>query len=62
MTPREIALLTIAKLEHDGQQLDPAEQRAIEREVIAGIRLREGYRKMMNSPAYQWKKPARPRR
>ncbi|EIT8884616.1 hypothetical protein ACKGF3_001437 [Salmonella enterica] len=35
MTPREIELLTIAKLEHDGHQLTPADQREIERTVNA---------------------------
>ena len=52
MTPREIALLTIAKLEHGGHQLTQADQREIERSVNA---------EMMRAPAYQWKKPA-PRR
>lgn len=61
MTPREIELLTIAKLEHEGHQLTPADRRIIEREVMDSIRWRDDYRKMMNAPAYQWKKPARAR-
>jgi hypothetical protein len=31
MTPREIAALTAAKLEHEGHQLTPAEVREMER-------------------------------
>ncbi|HDY9258253.1 TPA: hypothetical protein RRJ33_000043 [Klebsiella pneumoniae] len=61
MTPRETALLTAAILEHEGHQLTPAEQRAIERDVISTMARQERYRTMMRSPAYQWKKPA-PRR
>ncbi|HAN6645745.1 hypothetical protein [Citrobacter portucalensis] len=61
MTPREIALLTAAKLEHEGHQLTPADQREIERSVNADIARRDKFREMMRSPAYQWRKPA-PRR
>ncbi|HFI2905643.1 TPA: hypothetical protein ACGP0X_003626 [Escherichia coli] len=61
MTPREIALLTIAKLEHGGHQLTHADQREIERSVNADIARRDRFREMMRAPAYQWKKPA-PRR
>ena len=61
MTPREIALLTIAKLEHGGHQLTQADQREIERSVNADIARRDRFREMMRAPAYQWKKPA-PRR
>lgn len=61
MTPRETALLTAAILEHEGHQLTPVEQRAIEYDVISTIAKQERYRAMMRSPAYQWKKPA-PRR
>lgn len=62
MTPREIALLTAAKLEHEGHEVSQAEQREIEREVMSSIRLQERHRAMMNAPAYQWKKPNVPRR
>lgn len=61
MTPREIELLTIAKLEHDGHQLTPADQREIERTVNADIVRRNRFRDMMKTPTYQWNKPA-PRR
>lgn len=61
MTPRETALLTTAILEHEGHQLTPEQQRAIERDVIDAIARQERYRTMMRSPAYQWKKPT-PRR
>ncbi|EDR8962853.1 hypothetical protein ACY65_001950 [Salmonella enterica subsp. enterica serovar Kiambu] len=61
MTPREIELLTIAKLEHDGHHLTPADQREIERTVNADIVRRNRFREMMSAPAYQWNKPA-PRR
>ena len=61
MTPREIGLLAIAKLEHDGHQLTPADQQEIERTVNADIVRRTKFRDMMRAPAYQWKKPA-PRR
>ncbi|EDJ9061804.1 hypothetical protein GFI14_03770 [Salmonella enterica subsp. arizonae] len=57
MTPREIALLAAAKLEHEGHQLTPADQREIERTVNADTIRRDRFRKMMGSPAYQWKKP-----
>lgn len=62
MTPREIELLTIAKLEHDGHQLTPADQREIERTVNADIVRRNRFRDMMRAPAYQWKKPVGRRR
>lgn len=62
MTPREAALLTTAILEHEGHQLTPVEQRAIEYDVISTIARQERYRAMMRSPAYQWKRPAAPRR
>lgn len=62
MTPREIELLTIAKLEHEGHQLTPADQREIHRSIQDGIAYRARFRNMMISPAYQWKKPATPRR
>ncbi|MDM3398748.1 hypothetical protein OGV35_13440 [Citrobacter sp. Cb016] len=61
MTPREIELLTIAKLEHDGHQLTPADQREIERTVNADIVRRNRFRDMMRAPTYQWSKPS-PRR
>ncbi|MDM2739553.1 hypothetical protein [Citrobacter sp. Cu096] len=61
MTPREIGLLAIAKLEHDGHQLTPADQREIERTVNADIVRRNRFQDMMKTPTYQWNKPA-PRR
>lgn len=61
MTPREIELLTIAKLEHEGHQLTPADQREIHRSIQDGITRRTRFRSLMTSPAYQWKKPERPR-
>lgn len=61
MTPREIELLTIAKIEHEGHQLTPAEQREIGRAVNDGMAYRARYRHMMSCPDYQWKKPS-PRR
>ncbi|AFJ47878.1 hypothetical protein EBL_c28070 [Shimwellia blattae DSM 4481 = NBRC 105725] len=47
--------------EHDSHQLSPAEQRAIERDVMDGIARASRYHTMISGPAYQWKKPA-PRR
>lgn len=61
MTPREIALLTAAKMEREGHQLTPVEIREMERSVNADIARRDKFREMMRSPAYQWRKPA-PRR
>lgn len=61
MTPREIALLTTAKLEHEGHQLTPVEVREMERMIKADTARRDRFREMMRAPAYQWKKPA-PRR
>ena len=62
MTPHEIELLTIAKLEHEGHQLTPADQREIHRSIQDGLAYRARLRSMMTSPAYQWKKPVTPRR
>ncbi|WP_417642211.1 hypothetical protein [Enterobacter kobei] len=62
MTPREMALLTAAKLEHEGHEVSEAEQREIEREVIASDRRQEHYRNMMRSPSFQWRKPTQLRR
>ncbi|EPK3139798.1 MULTISPECIES: hypothetical protein [Enterobacteriaceae] len=61
MTPREIALLTAAKMEHEGRQLTPAEVREMERIIEADTARRKRFGEMMRAPAYQWKKPA-PRR
>lgn len=43
MTPREIELLTIAKLEHDGHQLSPAELRELKRQLADGPVLAKRY-------------------
>lgn len=56
MTPREIELLTIAKLEHDGHQLEPVELRELKRQLAEGTALTRRYREMMNGPTYQWRK------
>jgi hypothetical protein len=61
VTPREIAALTAAKLEHEGHQLTPAEVREMERIIDADTVRRKRFGEMMRAPAYQWKKPA-PRR
>lgn len=61
MTPHEIALLTAAKMEHEGHQLTPVEVRETERVIKADTVRRDRFREMMRAPAYQWKKPA-PRR
>ncbi|ALZ96936.1 hypothetical protein ABIE02_000442 [Leclercia sp. 1548] len=61
MTPREIELLTIAKLEHDGHQLEPVELRELKRQLEEGAALSRRHREMMTGPAYRWCKPA-PRR
>lgn len=61
MTPREIELLTIAKLEHDGHQLEPLELRELKQQLEEGSALSRRYREMMNGHAYKWNKPA-PRR
>ncbi|MCX9070650.1 hypothetical protein NLN87_10750 [Citrobacter portucalensis] len=61
MTPREIELLTIAKLEHDGYQLEPVELRELKRQLTEGQALARRQREMMTGPAYRWNKPA-PRR
>ncbi|MCW6568288.1 hypothetical protein V1954_20670 [Yersinia sp. 2538 StPb PI] len=61
MTPREIELLTIAKLEHEGHQLTQADQREIHRSIQSSIAYRAKYRSIMTSPVYQWKKPKKQR-
>ncbi|WES69671.1 hypothetical protein [Superficieibacter sp. HKU1] len=61
MTPREIELLTIAKLEHDGHQLEPVELRELKRQLEDRAVLSRRYREMMTGPAYRWSKPV-PRR
>lgn len=58
MTPREIELLTIAKLEHDGHQLEPLELRELKRQLVEGTSLSRRYREMMTGPAYRWNKPS----
>ncbi|WOR55341.1 hypothetical protein [Citrobacter freundii] len=58
MTPREIELLTIVKLEHDGHQLDPLELRELKRQLADGSALSRRYREMMAGPAYRWNKPS----
>ncbi|HCT1899697.1 hypothetical protein GZZ44_10690 [Klebsiella aerogenes] len=58
MTPREIELLTIAKLEHDGHQLSPAELRELKRKLAEGPVIARRYREMMTGPTYRWSKPA----
>ncbi|EOI3479434.1 hypothetical protein C5966_02990 [Cronobacter sakazakii] len=60
MTPRVIALLAAAKLEHEGHQLTPTDQRNIEHTVNSDIVRRNRFRDMMRAPAYQWKKPRPP--
>lgn len=57
MTPREIALLTIAKLEHGGHQLTQVDQREIERSVNADIARRDRFREMMRTepPRESWR-------
>lgn len=49
MTPREIELLTIAKLEHGGHQLSPAELRELRRQLAEGPVIARRYREMMTS-------------
>lgn len=58
MTSREIELRTIAKLEHDGHQLEPIELRELKRQLEEGVALSRRYREMMTGPAYRWNKPA----
>ncbi|ARD18658.1 hypothetical protein NMD69_01680 [Edwardsiella tarda] len=62
MTPEQIAALTIAAMEHDGHQLSEADKREIQRKAADSRTYRRRFREMMHSPAYQWKKPASPRR
>ena len=52
MTPREIALLTIAKLEHGGHQLTQVDQREIERSVNADIARRDSERSQRRAGRY----------
>lgn len=49
MTPRVIALLAAAKLEHEGHQITPADQREIGRAVNDGIARRDRFREMMKA-------------
>lgn len=53
MTPRQIGLLTIAKLEHDGHQLEPVELRELKRQLAEGTDLFRRYREMMTGPVYR---------
>ncbi|XEH01296.1 hypothetical protein NMD88_04060 [Edwardsiella tarda] len=62
MTPREIALLVAAKLEHEGHQLNEADRREIRRSVDSGEKQARRFQQMMASPTYQWKKSTRLRR
>lgn len=54
MTPRQIAAITAAKLEHEGHQLTPAEVREMERIIEADTARRKRFGEMMRAPAYQW--------
>lgn len=58
MTSREIELLTIAKLEHGGHQLSPAELRELKRLLAEGPVIARRYREMMIGPAYRCNKPS----
>lgn len=58
MTPCEIELLIIAKLEHAGHQLSPAEMRELKRQMAEGPVIASRYREMMPAIAYRWKKSA----
>lgn len=62
MTPREIALLTTGKLEHEGHLLTFTDQREIERTVNADTVRRDRFCEMMRSPAYQRQNPVVRRR
>ena len=59
MTPRQIAALTAAEMEHSGHIITPADVREIERNVTDDIAKRKRFGEMMRAPAYQWKKPQR---
>ncbi|HAT2608019.1 TPA: hypothetical protein I8235_000956 [Kluyvera intermedia] len=61
MTPREIELLTVARLEHEGHQLSPADHREIGRMIADGITRRERFKEMMTGNTFSWSKP-KPRR
>ena len=51
MTPRQIAAITAAKLEHEGHQLTPAEVREMERIIEADTARRKRFGEMMRAPA-----------
>ena len=57
MTPKQIAALTAAEMEHAGHRLTAADQREIERAIANDIGHRKRFWKMMNAPTCKWKKP-----
>lgn len=55
MTLREIGLLTIAKLGHDGHQLEPVELRELKRQLAEGTALFRRYREIDDRPCLPMK-------
>lgn len=53
MTLREIGLLTIAKLGHDGHQLEPVELGELKRQLEEDTALFRRYRELMTGFVYR---------
>ncbi|HCM7857299.1 TPA: hypothetical protein ACR6RM_000112 [Klebsiella pneumoniae] len=54
MTPQQMAAITVAKLEHEGHQLTPAEVREMERIIKADTARRKRFGEMMRAPLHCW--------
>ncbi len=61
MTPEQTALLSIAAIEHYGETVTPSEFREITGYKHTGAARRERFEQSMNSPTWQWQKPAKRR-
>ncbi|HDS1115188.1 hypothetical protein OCJ35_21865 [Pluralibacter gergoviae] len=56
----ELTMLEIAR--QNGQRVDNHTRYTIRTGLIQALQAKELHRRRMNTPAYQWKKPAAPRR
>ncbi|KJM64888.1 hypothetical protein B5M10_14125 [Pluralibacter gergoviae] len=56
----ELTMLEIAR--QSGERVDNHTRYTIRTGLIQALQAKERHRRRMNAPAYQWKKPAAPRR
>ncbi len=61
MTPEQTALLSIAAIEHYGETVTLPNCAKLKRYIHTGAARRERFEQSMNSPTWQWQKPAKRR-